>query len=71
MQQLRHLSSQCTEDGVRPSPVDGVFESDSVLDAAGLRETLLTALQPLEDVPEDDRDWHPGSDGQVCRAVPS
>lgn len=65
MQQLRHWSNQCTPDGVRPSPVSGVFESDCVLRSEALRETLLEALKPLEEVPEGELDWHPGSDKQV------
>jgi hypothetical protein len=64
VQQLRHLSRQCTGDGIRPSPVNGVYESDEVLDD-GLRHTLLEALKPLEDVSMDEKDWHPDSDNQV------
>ena len=65
MQQLHHWSSQCTPDGVRQSPVSGVLESDCVLRGETLRETLLEELKPLENVPEGELDWHPGSDKQV------
>jgi hypothetical protein len=64
VQQLRHLSRQCTEDGIRPSTVNGVYESDAALDDE-LRNTVLEALKPLEDVSMDEKDWHPDSDNQV------
>jgi hypothetical protein len=71
VQQLRHLSRQCTGDGIRPSPVNGVYESDEVLDD-GLRNTLLEALKPLEEVSTDEKDWHPDSDNQVLNhSIPS
>lgn len=59
VQQLKHLSSQCTADGVRPSPVSLVFESDTALD--GLGAEILAALVPLEEVPEAEKTWQPGS----------
>ena len=63
VQQLQHLSSQCTDDGIRPAPVNGVFESDiALLDGVG--DAVLAALKPLEEVPEEDKDWHPGSNNQ-------
>jgi hypothetical protein len=64
VQQLRHLSRQCTEDGIRPSPVNGVYESDTALDDE-LRNAVLEALKPLEEVSMDEKDWHPDSDNQV------
>jgi Protein of unknown function (DUF4246) len=64
VQQLRHLSRQCTESGIRPSPVTMVYESDSIC-IDGLRNAVLEALKPLEEVSEDAKDWHPGSDNQV------
>eukprot|EP00892_Ulva_mutabilis_P004381 jgi/Ulvmu1/2314/UM013_0162.1 len=68
LQQLRHQAGQCEEGGIRPSPVPGVFESDQALDA-DLRYGLLAALKPLEDVPDDQKDWHPGSNQQVLDLV--
>lgn len=41
-----------------------VFDSDSIL-GDGLCEALLEALKPLEDVPEADKDYHPGTNNQV------
>ena len=50
---------------VRPSPVDGVFESDSLV-SEEVRGELQRGVRLLEDVPEELKDWHPGSDGQVA-----
>ena len=33
------------------------------------RERLLTAVAPLETVPDSEKDWHPGSDGLVLDLV--
>ncbi|MFD8008864.1 DUF4246 domain-containing protein [Streptomyces sp. NPDC058955] len=54
--------------GVEVSGVDGVWQSDALIDD-GLRSRLREAVRPLEDVPEAERDWHPGSDGQVLDLV--
>lgn len=64
VQQLRHQATQCGEDGIRPSPVPGVFECEHLLDD-DLRTQVLAGLKPLEDVPEEHKDWHPGSNQQV------
>ncbi|KAH7123079.1 hypothetical protein EDB81DRAFT_665445 [Dactylonectria macrodidyma] len=45
-----------------------VIKSDSLLDE-GLRNALITAVAPLENVPESLQDWHPGSDGKVLDLV--
>ncbi|NJR41571.1 MAG: DUF4246 domain-containing protein [Akkermansiaceae bacterium] len=68
VQQLLHLSAQCTDEGVRPSPVNIVFESDTCLDGE-LRGLVLSALRPLEEVSEEEWDWHPGSSNQVCTSL--
>ncbi|MFI6943261.1 DUF4246 domain-containing protein [Streptomyces sp. NPDC050418] len=54
--------------GVEVAAVDGVWQSDTLVDAA-LRERLRAAVRVLEDVPEDELDWHPGSGGQVLDLV--
>lgn len=46
----------------------GVVKSDSIIPTQ-LKEALKAAVKPLEDVPEKDRDWHPGSNGQVLDLV--
>ncbi|KAH6962441.1 hypothetical protein BKA56DRAFT_498126 [Ilyonectria sp. MPI-CAGE-AT-0026] len=45
-----------------------VVKSDSLLDD-DLRNALCTAVALLEDVPESQKDWHPGSDGKVLNLV--
>ncbi|MFF8805500.1 DUF4246 domain-containing protein [Streptomyces omiyaensis] len=54
--------------GVEVSAVDGVWQSDALVDE-GLRNRLREAVRVLEEVPETERDWHPGSGGQVLDLV--
>ncbi|MFI2632917.1 DUF4246 domain-containing protein [Streptomyces collinus] len=54
--------------GVEVSAVDGVWQSDALVDDT-LRSRLHKAVQVLEQVPEAELDWHPGSDGQVLDLV--
>ncbi|MER6784175.1 DUF4246 domain-containing protein [Streptomyces sp. NPDC000658] len=54
--------------GVEVSAVDGVWQSDTLVDDE-LRSRLRKAVQVLEQVPEAEQDWHPGSDGQVLDLV--
>ncbi|GAA3388051.1 DUF4246 domain-containing protein [Streptomyces roseoviridis] len=54
--------------GIEVSAVDGVWQSDTLVDDT-LRSRLREAARVLEDVPEAERDWHPGSGGQVLDLV--
>ncbi|WP_030857031.1 DUF4246 domain-containing protein [Streptomyces sp. NRRL F-2747] len=54
--------------GIEVSGVDGVWQSDTLVDEE-LRSRLSEAVQVLEQVPEVEQDWHPGSDGQVLDLV--
>ncbi|MFB6617565.1 DUF4246 domain-containing protein [Streptomyces sp. NPDC085524] len=54
--------------GAEVSAVDGVWQSDTLIDER-LRSRLRAAVRVLEEVPEAERDWHPGSDGQVLDLV--
>ncbi|WP_345528892.1 DUF4246 domain-containing protein [Streptomyces showdoensis] len=54
--------------GVEVSAVDGVWQSDALVDDA-LGARLREAVRVLEEVPEEERDWHPGSEGQVLDLV--
>ncbi|MPY30915.1 DUF4246 domain-containing protein [Streptomyces adustus] len=54
--------------GVEVSAVDGVWQSDTLVDDE-LRSRLREAARVLEQVPEAEQDWHPGSDGQVLDLV--
>lgn len=54
--------------GVEVSAVDGVWQSDTLIDDK-LRSRLREAVRVLEQIPEAEQDWHPGSDGQVLDLV--
>ncbi|MFH8889642.1 DUF4246 domain-containing protein [Streptomyces sp. NPDC017949] len=54
--------------GIEVSAVDGVWQSDSLIDDE-LAARLRRAVEVLEQVPEDEKDWHPGSDAQVLDLV--
>ncbi|GAA4891571.1 hypothetical protein GCM10023237_06940 [Streptomyces coeruleoprunus] len=54
--------------GIEVSAVDGVWHSDTLVDDK-LRSRLREAVRVLEQVPEAEQDWHPGSDGQVLDLV--
>ncbi|MFF4322633.1 DUF4246 domain-containing protein [Streptomyces sp. NPDC001568] len=54
--------------GIEVSAVDGVWQSDTLIDEK-LGSRLREAVQVLEQVPEAEKDWHPGSDGQVLDLV--
>lgn len=54
--------------GIEVSAVDGVWQSDTLVDDT-LGSRLSEAVRVLEQVPEAERDWHPGSDGQVLDLV--
>ncbi|MFD3806927.1 DUF4246 domain-containing protein [Streptomyces sp. NPDC058619] len=54
--------------GVEVSAVDGVWQSDTLVDDT-LRSRLREAVRVLEEVPAAEQDWHPGSDGQVLDLV--
>jgi hypothetical protein len=54
--------------GAEVSAVDGVWQSDTLIDAE-LTARLRAAVSVLEQVPEAEQDWHPGSDGQVLDLV--
>ncbi|MVU83485.1 DUF4246 family protein [Nocardia sp. ET3-3] len=54
--------------GIEVAAVDGVWQSDSLIDDE-LKSRLRAAVRVLEDVPEAERDWHPGSNEQVLDLV--
>ncbi|SGZ34196.1 BQ5605_C078g12958 [Microbotryum silenes-dioicae] len=65
---------QHAEDGARRRrPVEGdcfdaIFESDRLI-PDGLRSALIRQVAKLENVPEEQKDWHPGSKKQVLDLV--
>ncbi|MGA5515488.1 DUF4246 domain-containing protein [Streptomyces pseudogriseolus] len=69
LDELAHYAALRDErTGAEVSAVDGVWQSDTLVDD-GLRARLREAVRVLEEVPEEERDWHPGSDGQVLDLV--
>ncbi|MGW4897167.1 DUF4246 domain-containing protein [Kitasatospora sp. NPDC004240] len=67
--ELRHYAAlRDARTGIEVSAVDGVWQSDILVDEQ-LRTRLREAVRVLEEVPEAERDWHPGSDGQVLDLV--
>ncbi|MFI1401096.1 DUF4246 domain-containing protein [Streptomyces sp. NPDC020681] len=67
--ELAHYAGLRNEQsGIEVSAVDGVWQSDTLVDDE-LRSRLREAVRVLEEVPEADKDWHPGSDGQVLDLV--
>ncbi|MGW9370015.1 DUF4246 domain-containing protein [Streptomyces xanthophaeus] len=69
LEELRHYAAlRDGRTGVEVSAVDGVWQSDALVDDK-LRSRLRDAVRVLEQVPEEEKDWHPGSDGQVLDLV--
>ncbi|GGT65732.1 DUF4246 domain-containing protein [Streptomyces purpureus] len=67
--ELQHYAAlRDASTGIEVSAVDGVWHSDTLIDGE-LGSRLREAVRVLEDVPEAERDWHPGSDGQVLDLV--
>ncbi|MER7763189.1 DUF4246 domain-containing protein [Streptomyces sp. NPDC097619] len=67
--ELAHYAAQRDADtGIEPSAVDGVWQSDALVDEE-LGARLREAVRVLEEVPEAERDWHPGSGNQVLDLV--
>ncbi|CAL9335204.1 DUF4246 domain-containing protein [Streptomyces sp. enrichment culture] len=67
--ELRHYAAlRDARTGIEVSGVDGVWQSDALVDSE-LGSRLREAVRVLEEVPEAEKDWHPGSDGQVLDLV--
>ncbi|KAF7291522.1 hypothetical protein MKEN_01486800 [Mycena kentingensis (nom. inval.)] len=47
---------------------EGIWHSDKLF-SPEYAERLRTAVRVLEDVPDDKKDWHPGSNGQVLDLI--
>ncbi|MEC3918524.1 DUF4246 domain-containing protein [Nocardia sp. CDC160] len=54
--------------GIEVSAVDGVWQSDTLIEDE-LKTRLREAVRVLEEVPDAERDWHPGSHEQVLDLV--
>ncbi|KIY66112.1 hypothetical protein CYLTODRAFT_491743 [Cylindrobasidium torrendii FP15055 ss-10] len=54
--------------GVEPGCYERVWKSDALVSSA-VRDQLLDAVAKLENIPEDEKDWHPGTNKQVLDLV--
>ncbi|KAI0674675.1 hypothetical protein C8Q78DRAFT_1076281 [Trametes maxima] len=67
--ELRHLASQRDEaTGIMKTVIPLVYESSSLI-SPPLKAAIRNVAQALEDVTEDEKDWHPGSNEQVLNLV--
>ena len=58
------LRASCRQVG----PYERVWKSDSLI-PSHLRDELIAAVSPLENVPDEEKDWHPRSDNQVFNLI--
>ncbi|KAI0716774.1 hypothetical protein C8Q76DRAFT_417198 [Earliella scabrosa] len=66
---LRHAASERdSESGIFASAIHKVHESQSLIPPA-LKDELIKGVSILENVPENEKDWHPGSNNQVLDLV--
>ncbi|KAJ7121240.1 hypothetical protein C8R43DRAFT_1033512 [Mycena crocata] len=56
------------ETGIESGPFDAIWYSDRLI-SGEVSDRLRTAVAELEDIPDDLKDWHPGSNGQVLDLV--
>lgn len=63
----QHISGENSHGAAFVFPGD-VYKSDTAL-SEETRLALIKAVRILEDVPNDEKDWHPGSDGKVLDLV--
>lgn len=68
MEELKHYYMLLVDGQIAPSTADGVFQADSLIPKQ-LKKELLTCATVLENVPDNKKDWHPGSNNQVLDLV--
>ncbi|TFK85149.1 hypothetical protein K466DRAFT_552529 [Polyporus arcularius HHB13444] len=67
--ELKYVAGERDDkDGIHATSVPGVYQSASLI-SPDLRSDLVRGIAVLEDVPEEERDWHPGSNRQVLDLV--
>ncbi|CAA7260755.1 unnamed protein product [Cyclocybe aegerita] len=66
--ELRYKASIFSQTGAVSVYTGDVVKSDSALPES-FKHQLQAAVKALEDVPEKDKDWHPGSNGMVLDLV--
>ncbi|CAF2832430.1 unnamed protein product [Rotaria sp. Silwood2] len=50
------------------SSIDGVWQSDELI-PIDMKESLIECVKSLENVPESEQDWHPGTNNQILDLV--
>ena len=65
--ELRHKAKLFRESQLVEA-LDGIYKSDIIVPES-LRQALLRAVAPLENVPKKYKDWHPNSNGKVLDLV--
>ncbi|RPD53848.1 hypothetical protein L226DRAFT_563700 [Lentinus tigrinus ALCF2SS1-7] len=67
--ELKYEAAQRDPDtGIFATSIPKVYESRSLI-PTDLKDKLIQAVSVLEDVPEEQKDWHPGSNKQVLDLV--
>ncbi|OMJ20164.1 hypothetical protein AYI70_g4280 [Smittium culicis] len=66
--ELNFFVENSSEGKILPGPVDRTYISDSIIPSY-LQEDLINQVSKLENIPEKELDWHPGSDKQVLDLV--
>ncbi|CDO73346.1 hypothetical protein BN946_scf185008.g109 [Trametes cinnabarina] len=67
--ELKYEASRRDEaTGIYATSIPAVYETRSLI-PGHLKEQLIKAAAVLEDVPEEEKDWHPGSNKQVLDLV--
>ncbi|CAF3733380.1 unnamed protein product [Rotaria sp. Silwood1] len=56
------------DDSMEMSAVDGVWQSDQLI-PRDLKESFIKCVKKLEDIPESEFDWHPGTNKQILDLV--
>ena len=56
------------KNGIEMATVEGVWQADGAVDD-DLKQQLLKEMEVLENVPEEEKDWHPDSDNKVLNLI--
>jgi hypothetical protein len=56
------------ENSMEMSTVDGVWQSDELI-PDDIKQSLITCVSSLENIPDDKKDWHPGTNNQILDLV--
>ncbi|KAL3490985.1 hypothetical protein BJX62DRAFT_225529 [Aspergillus germanicus] len=68
MDELKWKAEQYKETGIITAYDPGVIKSDTII-SKDLQQRLINAVKPLEDIPKEEKDYHPRSDDKVVDLV--